>query len=158
MTLGVIELLPLFQGLDQNDLAILASLCRAEVYDQEQTVFSQGDKAETMYVLASGRISIRYKPYDGEILTVADVHPGDIFGWSAILRRPAYTSCAVALEPSRVISISGDGLRQLCRARPGAGTAILNRLIEVIPERLKEAHAQVSQILREGMCADDEVE
>ena len=158
MATDVLANVPLFRGVRDQDLALLASACRCLDYDSQVAIFAQGDLAETLYVLVSGRVAIRYKPYDGEPITVAEVLPGDVFGWSAVLRRPAFTSGAVALEPSRVLAISGVGLRRLCRARPEAASMIMDQLVAVIPDRLKGAHAQVVEMLREGLhpCDDDE--
>lgn len=151
MAVEILELVPLFHGVDYQDLALLAGSCRALDLDPPAAVFEQGNRAETLYILVSGRVAIRYKPYDGEALTVAEVQPGDVFGWSTLLHRPVFTSGAIALEPCRVLAISGSGLRRLCRARPAAGALILDRLVAVIPERLKSAHSQVVGILRQGM-------
>lgn len=158
MAIEILELIPIFRGVDNDDLALLAAQCRTQEYDGEDVIFGQGDRAVTLYILLSGRVGIRFKPYDGEALNVAEIQPGDIFGWSAVLHRPTYTSAAVALAPSRAVAISGSGLRRLCRARPAAGVVILQRLVEVIPERLKDAHSQVVQILQESMQATAEDE
>jgi CRP-like cAMP-binding protein len=158
MAVEVLELIPIFRGVDNEDLAFLAAQCRTQEYDCEDVVFAQGDKAVMLYILLSGKVGIRYKPYDGESLNVAEIQPGEIFGWSAVLRRPTYTSAAIAIIPSRAVAVSGSGLRRLCRARPAAGEVILQRLVEVIPERLKDAHSQVVQMLQESMqpTAEDE--
>ncbi len=151
MAVEVLELAPLFRGVDSQGLALLSGSCRSLEFNPLSAVFEQGDRAETLYILLSGRVAIRFKPYDGDPLTVAEVLPGDVFGWSAVLRRPAYTSGAVALEASRVLAVSGNGLRRLFRLRPDIGAVILDRLVAVIPERLKSAHGQAVQMLREGM-------
>jgi CRP-like cAMP-binding protein len=151
MSVDALELVPLFQGLDPQGRSVLAGWCRSMVLEPPGMVFEQGDRADMLYILVAGRVAIRFKPYDGDPLTVAEVRPGDVFGWSALLRRPAYTSGAVALEESRVLAVSGAGLRRLCRARPELGALILDRLVAVIPERLKGAHSQVVELLRQGM-------
>ncbi len=151
MAVEVLELVPLFRGVNNQDLALLAGSCRSLDLNPQTAVFEQGARAETLYILVAGRVAIRYKPYDGDPLIVAEVQPGDVFGWSTLLRRPSYSSGAVALESSRVLAISGTGLRRLCRARPQAGAIILDRLVAVIPERLKSAHGQVVEMLRQGM-------
>ena len=158
MAVQDLALVPLFQGVDDQGLAVLAGSCRALDVEPPDTIFEQGDLAETLYILLSGRLAIRFKPYDGDPLTVAEVQPGDVFGWSTLLRRPTYTSGAVALIPSRVLAVSGPGLRRLCRSRPEIGALVLERLVAVIPDRLKGAHGQVVELLRLGMkpCADDE--
>jgi CRP/FNR family cyclic AMP-dependent transcriptional regulator len=153
MTREAIRSLPLFEGLARDDVELLAQSFQRESFPAGMAVFGQGDRAEKLYVLISGRVAIRFKPYDGDVLPVTEVGPGGVFGWSAALNRPCYTSCAIAVGDCQAISISGDELRRLCRAHPQTGVVILERLAGVIAERLNSTHAKVIDMLQEGMQA-----
>ncbi len=74
-----------------------------------------------------------------------------VFGWSAALGRGRYTSGAVCQEQSEALVISGAALRRLCEVDPETGVLILERLAEVIAERLQATHAQVLAMLHQGM-------
>ncbi|MEW6569322.1 MAG: Crp/Fnr family transcriptional regulator [Chloroflexota bacterium] len=151
MPLQAICTLPLFRGLGTEEVQILARSFVREAFERGQTLFAQGDPAKRLYILIKGRVGIRFKPHDGDVVAVADIGPGGVFGWSAALSRPAYTSSAVATEASEVISISGEKLRHLCEAYPKTGVVILERLAEVIAERLNSTHAKVVDLLQEGV-------
>jgi CRP/FNR family cyclic AMP-dependent transcriptional regulator len=151
MTREAMRSLPLFQGLARDDVEVLARSFRRESLPAGAAIFGQGDRAEKLYVLISGRVAIRFKPYDGDILPVTEVGPGGVFGWSAALNRPCYTSCAVALGDGEAISISGEELRRLCKAYPRTGVVILERLAGVIAERVNSTHAKVVDMLQQGM-------
>lgn len=143
--------LPLFEGLTVEDVEILARSFEHRAYPASSVLFAQGDPADRLYVLTSGRVAIQFKPYDGDILPVTEVDAGGVFGWSAALDRPSYTSCAVALEDSEAVSISGEELRRLCESNPRMGVIIIERLAEVIAARLKSTHAKVMDMLQQGM-------
>jgi CRP-like cAMP-binding protein len=149
-----IRTLPLFRGLAPRDLELLASRCHRRSFTPQEIVFGQGDRAESLFILISGKVAIRFKPHDGELLTVSTISPGGVFGWSAALDRAAYTSCAVALEPSEAIGISGADLRHLCSTHPRTGVLILERLAGVIADRLTNAHAKVVDVLQQGLGRD----
>lgn len=149
-----IRSLPLFRGLAPRDVDLLAARFRRDSFVAQETVFAQGDRAERLYILTCGKVAIRFKPHDGETLTVSVIAPGGVFGWSAALDRAAYTSCAVALEPSEAISISGAELRRLCNTHPRTGVLILERLAGVIADRLTNAHAKVVDVLQQGIGKD----
>lgn len=151
----LISSLPLFRrGLRADEIELLAARFNEEAALAETVVFHQGARADKLYVVQSGRLAIRFKPYDGEVLTVAELEAGDVFGWSAALGRRVYTSSAVALEDSRMLSIRGHVLRRLCETHPKTGVVILERLAEVIAERLRSTHAQVVEMLRQGMASE----
>ncbi len=151
MPLQAIRTLPLFHGLGNEEVQILARSFERETFEEGQRLFAQGEPARRLYILTKGRVGIRFKPYDGDVVTVADIEPGGVFGWSAALNRPAYTSSAVATEAGEAISISGEKLRYLCEAYPKTGVVILEWLAEVIAERLNSTHATVVGLLQEGV-------
>lgn len=148
---GALHSLTLFQGLATEDIDLLAGAFRRDAYPAGKVIFAQGDPATRLYVLTTGRVAIHFKPYDGDTLPVADIDPGGVFGWSAALGRPTYTSCAIVVEGCEAISISGEELRRLCTSHPQTGVVILERLAGVIAERLNSTHAKVVEMLQQGM-------
>ena len=152
----VIASLPIFQsGLRPDEIELLASRFYEETVLAGSVLFPQGARADKLYVVLSGRLAIRFKPYDGEILTVSEITVGGVLGWSAALGRRTYTSSAVALEDSRLLSIRGQVLRRLCETHPKTGVVILERLAEVIAERLRSTHEHVVEMLRQGLTSGE---
>jgi CRP/FNR family cyclic AMP-dependent transcriptional regulator len=150
----VIASLPMFrEGLQADEVELLAPHFNEESVPAGAVLFPQDSRADKLYVVLSGRLEIRFKPYDGEILTVAELKEGGVLGWSSVLGRRNYTSSAVAIEDSRVLSIRGQALRRLCETHPKTGVVILERLAEVIAERLRSTHEHVVRMLQEGMHA-----
>jgi CRP/FNR family cyclic AMP-dependent transcriptional regulator len=146
-----LQRLPLFEGMDPSDVEALLRLGETRTYPTGTVLFGQGDPADRLYILTEGRAAIRFKPHDGETLTVAEIQPGGVFGWSAALGRRTYTSGAVCLEDARAFSLRGESLRHLCETHPETGVVILERLAQVIAERLCSTHEQVVELLRLGM-------
>ncbi len=151
MSMDALKSSSLFSGFSDTQLQALAKLFEGEHLQAGETVFAQDDPADRLYVLLSGRVAIRFKPHDGEILTVTEIAPGGVFGWSAALGRRSYTSSAVCLEAGEALGLRGADLRRLCETQPDTGVVILERLAEVIAERLRSTHAQVVDLLRLGM-------
>jgi CRP-like cAMP-binding protein len=143
--------IPLFSGLNPQQLEPLADGFQSDVFEVDSVVFSQGDPADCLYILLSGKVAIKFKPPDGEILTVSEVEAGGIFGWSSTLGRECYTSSAYCLETCETISISGQDLRIMCEEHPETGVIILERLAEVIAQRLRNTHTHVVELLRQGI-------
>jgi CRP-like cAMP-binding protein len=143
--------LPLFRGLDPQDLSLLSERLQTDSFSDDEIIFGQGDRADRLYVLISGKVAIQFKPEDGDTITVTEIKEGGVFGWSSALGRQTYTSCAVCLEESEALSMVGDELRELCATHPETGIIILERLAEVIASRLRNAHAHVVEMLQQGM-------
>ncbi len=142
---------PFFEGLSNQDVELLSKKFTTVSFPRGTVIFNQGDHADRLYILLLGHVSIRFKPHDGEVLPVAEISTGDVFGWSAALGRDVYTSCAVTTEDSKALSIRGNDLRELCTTHPETGVLILERLAEVIAERLKNTHQKVIELLWQGV-------
>ena len=124
-----------------------------ETFLENEIVFEQDAPAEKLYVLVDGRVEIRFKPDDGERLIVTEIEEGGVFGWSAALGRETYTSCAVSVADSSAFSVLGDELKHLCEQYPDTGVVILERLAEVIAQRLQKTHAFVIDMLQRGITS-----
>ena len=113
-----IQTLPFFAGLNPSEIELLSSRFQIEERLGGHVFFQQGEHADRLYLVVSGKVGIRFKPFDGDVLPVADIGPGGVFGWSAALGRRAYTSSAVGLEDGVTLSIRGAVLRRLCETHP----------------------------------------
>ena len=143
--------LAFFTGMSTADIQLLAPYFAPQTWVAGTALFEQGDYAEYLYLAVKGEVTIRYKPDDGPIMTVTRVQPGGIFGWSAAMNNPTYTSGAVCSLDSEVLRIRGTDLRMLCGKHPELGKIILDRLAGVIAERKQSQQGQVTSILANGM-------
>jgi CRP/FNR family transcriptional regulator, cyclic AMP receptor protein len=151
MSIDALKSCALFDGFNDTQLKTMAGLFEGETLAAGEGIFAQDDPADRLYVLLRGRVAIRFKPHDGEILTVTEIAPGGVFGWSAALGRRSYTSSAMCIESGETLSLRGVDLRRLCETQPEMGVVILERLAEVIAERLRSTHEQVVDLLRLGI-------
>jgi CRP/FNR family transcriptional regulator, cyclic AMP receptor protein len=143
--------LAFFTGLCVTDIQRLAPYFAPQAWVAGTVVFEQGDFAEYFYLVVSGEVTIRFKPEDGPIMTVTRVQPGGIFGWSAAMGNPAYTSGAVCSLDSEVLHIRGSDLRMLCERHPALGQVILERLSAIMTERQQSRQSLVNSMLANGM-------
>ena len=150
-TLPALNDIPFFHGLTAADRQRIEASFREEDFRAGEVLFHQDAFADRLYLLVSGRVEIRFKPYDGEALTVSLIEPGGVFGWSAALGRSSYTSSAVCTADGHALSIRGRDLRRICIDHPATGVILLERLAEVIALRLTSTHDHVMELLRQGM-------
>jgi CRP-like cAMP-binding protein len=114
-------------------------------------VIQQGKPADFLYFIVSGKVEVSFKPYDGVPITVSHVGKDDLFGWSALVGSPTYTSSVTAIEDLETLRIQGSKLRKLCMEHPEAGKEILEQLANAVSSRWTNAHEQVKAILVNGM-------
>jgi CRP-like cAMP-binding protein len=148
-----LELLPLFHGVDARHLALLRPLFERVSFPAGTTVVEQGGPADYLYLIEHGLLEISYKPYDGEPITITHVEVGGLFGWSAVVGSPRYTSSGIAIEDLDVIRVRGEDLHKLCLENPEAGRVILDKLASAVSARWKDAHEQIKAVLKNGISS-----
>lgn len=141
----------LFQGLSEEQLALLKPLFSPCDCYAGSKIFEQGDPAESLYVVVVGDVVVNFKPDDGPAIAVAHVKAGEVVGWSAALGSRRYTSEAVCETYTQLLRIAGDDLRRLCSTHPETGVVLLDRLAAVIAERLNSTHGLVVSLLQIGL-------
>jgi len=103
----------LFEHCTSSQLSLLESRCRMKSIAKRSPVYLPADEADSVLVLASGRIKICHLTGDGKQSILAFIEPGEIFGELAVLNVGQRDEYAEAVENSRIIAIPGDALRDL---------------------------------------------
>ena len=143
--------LAFFSGLNPAEIQLLMPYFMPQTWVAGTIVFDQGDCAEYLYLVVRGELTIRYKPEDGPVMNLTRIQPGGIFGWSAAMGNPTYTSAAVCALDSEVLRIRGADLRMIIEKYPELGKVILNRLTAIIGERQRVQQSRVNSMLANGM-------
>ncbi|MCF6278210.1 MAG: cyclic nucleotide-binding domain-containing protein [Anaerolineales bacterium] len=148
--------IPLFNKLSPDVLNLVEPLFKPCIC-HEGTIFEQGDPAIYLYLVLEGNVDILYKPYDGPAITITNIKPGGIFGWSAIAGNTTYTSGAVCREKCHAMRIQGSTLRALCLEKPEAGEMLLDLLADSVSTRWHDARQQVRDILDQSLSNQTQV-
>lgn len=144
--------IPLFANLPQEVREWMAGYFARYQAAVGTTIFAQKTPAEYFYLLLAGEVLVRFKPYDGEELTIARIQPGSVFGWSAALGNPLYTASAISTGDCQMLRMRGDDLRRMCRDNPETGAQVLELLAKAAGERITDAKTQIFALLEYGVC------
>lgn len=131
----------LFSGLGEHQLRTLATFAWETEVPEGEVVFREGERARCLYAVVRGRVALamRVQPPDGgpaRLATVATLGPGEAFGWSAIVEPHVMTLTARAVEPSTLLVVEGDTLREVLRRYRDVGYLVMAALARLLGERL----------------------
>jgi CRP-like cAMP-binding protein len=143
----------IFKDLSDEALELLLPIVEPVDLPAGVTVFEQDSPTQYFYLLKNGEVTIRFKPDDGSLITVTNIQPGGIFGWSAALCRDCYTSAAITLTDCTIYRIIGRELQRFCQQHPDTGKLILERLSNEVSNRQYNTHDQVMNLLRQRIDA-----
>jgi CRP/FNR family cyclic AMP-dependent transcriptional regulator len=146
----ILAQVPFFEGMAEDEIALIAGCGRNVHFDAGETIFRQGDAADTFFVVRHGTVAVgNFVPPRGE-LVVETLESGDLLGWSWLF--PPYRSHfdARALSPVRATQFDGACLRDKCAADPALGYDLMSRFAQVLIERLQWTRLRLLDIYGDG--------
>jgi len=144
--------IPMFEGLDQEDLDHLAHTLVERPFKGGQMIFHQGDRGSEMYIVAQGHVNIHLPGENSRRVSLKDISVGEYFGELALFDEKPRSASALATTDALLFELSRETLRGYLERRPGAAMAILRTMAE----RLRETNAMLSE--RAAKNAVEEIE
>lgn len=115
--------------LDTSDAEQLLALGHTRRYPHGATLFTQGDTADRVFIIAEGLVKITSLTDEGREVVLGVRGPGDLVGdMSAIDGIPRLAS-ACALADVVTITIGADSLRSFLESHPKASMALLRTFV-----------------------------
>lgn len=100
--------LELFKGLNEYDKENISKLARAKVYSKGEIIFNEGDSADKIYLVRSGKIILYKVSEDGKEIILDILEEGDIIGENTIFENMVHTFGAKAIDKTFICSCSQD--------------------------------------------------
>ena len=132
---------PLFAGLNQADRDALDRRAQARKFATGESLFSQGDTADALFVITKGRVKVWRASEDGGTLTLTLLGRGQPIGTLGAAENRLNHATATAVTPVEALVWPIEGLRQLMDASPALAANVLRTVTnyaEQLIERLEE--------------------
>jgi CRP/FNR family transcriptional regulator, dissimilatory nitrate respiration regulator len=125
----------LFRRVGPDDLARVSEVARVLGYQRGETIFTEGDAADDLLVIASGRVKVFKLTPAGKDVILEIFGPGDPLGAVAAYEGRAYPASAVALEDTTCILVPRQAFFALLERYPslvrGLLVGLTQRLVEL---------------------------
>ena len=118
------------QMLDQ--LVPIAELLQ---FETEEFIFKQGEPANRFYMLLQGKVLLEQHITSKITVSLSAIKPRYSFGWSAILDKATYSTNAICVEQSQLLSFRAEKLKMLFETNHSLGYIITQRILHIIKKR-----------------------
>lgn len=145
-----IKRVPLFQGLKTDQAISLVKISDRLVLEPRTPLCNSGDMSKDMYILLSGRLSVR----TGTGIQVAVIDPIAPVGEMGIFTGEPRSATVVAAEKSTLLVLSKMHLDNLMRRSPDIELSISRNLITTLSNRLRAANKEIAHL--QFLIADNE--
>jgi HEAT repeat protein len=132
-TMLTLRRVPLFEGLDPEDLQRIASTCLERTYPPGAALVREGEIGDELIVIVEGGVRVVRAEPDGSERYIRRYAAGDHIGELAVLReQPRIATVIAEGDGVRAQVINGESLKAILRERPEAAMAMLSTLAERI--------------------------
>lgn len=129
--------------LERSFVKEIMALAVKESHKKGEMLFRKGNEAIHLYILTKGYVKLTIGDTGQSVYIVN--HPGEIFGWSSIVGRDAYTASAECVKPTSLQKINRDDLLKLMEKDTRNGLAFFRKISEMLGNRLLHSYALTSR-------------
>lgn len=125
-----LQRVPIFAGIDPEDLERIAQATTERHYEPEEVVFRQGDEGDEMLVIIRGEVLVS-REIDGEKVLIRTLGEGEHVGeLSLLLGRPRLSEVTAGLDGFQALVLKSRELQAILEERPEAAMAMLGTLAQ----------------------------
>jgi len=160
VTFEQLDQIEAFDGLDDERLTAIKSICEKIKFNRGDKLFTEGDPAKHVWFVMDGKVELRFELPDGRPTssdhTIETHDAGDeprkkILGWSCFV--PPYKmrlSAYCTTRTCEIIRIPSDKLIALFEKDPLLGYRFLNYLVKVVGFRFQQFQEEIAK--DKGAC------
>jgi CRP/FNR family transcriptional regulator, cyclic AMP receptor protein len=134
-----------FSGLAAESIGFLVTTAQVRSLEAGQVLFQSGGRARQFFLVTEGRVSLEVAAIEGPALELQNLGPGEVTGWSWLIKPNRWTFQARATTPATVVQFDGTAVLARCEGDPKFGYELLKRFSELMSERLQFARQRMME-------------
>ena len=135
--------IPLFSGLNRDELARFAELTRERAYPQGSVILFQDDPGDSLFVLRTGSVKVVLIGEDGREVILGVLEPGAHFGELALIDDQPRSAHVIAMDDAHLLILRREDFRRRVEANPSVAWALLTEL----SRRLRRADQKIGGLV-----------
>jgi CRP/FNR family cyclic AMP-dependent transcriptional regulator len=133
---------PLFAGLDDAQLKVLARVIVRMGFGRNTTIIRAGDPTDTLYIVINGRLKVLLCDDQGREVILSLLGPGEVFGEMGLLDDSPRSANVVTQEPCELLSISKADFKRILAENSDLSLMVMRGLVK----RLREADRKIGSL------------
>jgi CRP-like cAMP-binding protein len=133
------------RGLRDDQIARLAALGSAVVFDPDDVILRDGQRSDSFYLIVDGSVAVELK-HQAFVVCVQALGPNDVFGWSSLLEHQDTVFSVRAREKTIAVRFDGADLAEAFQADAELGVEFLRRTLKVVAGRVKATEEKFAEM------------
>jgi len=133
----------LFTGLSPEDIEVIAGKLTRQTYARFELIMAQGEPASKLFLLASGKVSIKLNLPGGKTKRLATLSPGLVFGEMAWIERSRRSAAVIADMDSLCYQLDMDDFDAMVSEHSDIKARIQENLLRIFSRNLRKANDEI---------------
>lgn len=134
---------PLFQGLNEQQFALLSSRIQKISLRRGEVLFVEGDEGDRLYIITEGKIKLGHSSEDGRESLLAILGPGEMIGELTLFDPGKRSTTATAVSPASMLCLDHSDLVQILDTNP----EVAKHLLRALAQRLRRTNESLSDLV-----------
>ena len=114
---------------------LIRSSGRKRHFGADELIFSEGESADNLPVVISGRVKMVHFLEPGKEVIIGIFDRGEMFAVPPVFDGKSYPSAAIAMEPTELLLIPRKRFRELIKASPDFALAVIEWMCAMLREK-----------------------
>ena len=142
----LLKRVPLFEGLNDNELGALSQMATLRPFPRERVVIMAEEEGDTLFVIHSGQVKVSIVSEDGREVILSILSAGDFFGEMSLLDGNPRSANVTTMQETELLMLRRSDFVRLIQNAPH----IAVKLLSVLAGRLRKTDRQI-----EGLALSD---
>lgn len=141
--------IPVFKGLTKEELAIIKNSLNKESYKEGETIFKQGDSADSMFFIAKGSVDIEIAIGDKRLAhtkRIQSLSKGAFFGEMALFQKGVRSATVIASSNLICYRLSFVQYRELVEGYSHLSVSLISNISKNLSKRLQFVNQMISEM------------
>lgn len=134
---------PLFKGLDADEMAKFAELLREKSYPKGSVILFEDDPGDALFIVRAGRVKVVLVAEDGREVILGILGPAEHFGELSLIDDQPRSAHVIAMEESTLLVLRRDDFRRRVEQNPSVAWSLLSEL----SRRLRRADGKIGSLV-----------
>jgi CRP/FNR family transcriptional regulator, cyclic AMP receptor protein len=142
-TADFLATVPLFSGLDRNEVQRFGELTRERSYPRGSVILFEDDPGDSLFIVRSGRVKVVLIGEDGREVILGVLSVGEHFGELSLIDDRPRSAHVIAMEDSNLLVLRRDDFRARVESSPSVAWSLLTEL----SRRLRRADDKIGGLV-----------
>lgn len=144
----------LLRGMNNTELARLASVCEERQLAAGTTIFIENMPGESLFLIRRGAVRISRMFAEGNEKVLIVLGPADVFGEMAVIDGLPRAATARVVDDAELISLRKQDFARLCQEHPALALKLVLNIVTVFSRQVREANEEYREMLTWSLSGD----